>query len=216
MLAPSPRYPNVRLVPRLSQERGNADHGWLKTFRTSNFTDYYCSPVNSWSFLTAFNENRVEPSKGIGDSLGNREVLKRGDLQVTSAGTGITQAEYNRSAQKQVHFLQIWAKPNVARLTPKYYTRHYTDEEKKDNTDPFTYLCLRDHNLPSANVLYSFPAVALYRIMRNSYVHVIQTSGYNTGAAKGARVKINGGLELAEGDGAYALGKEGDKLEVEN
>jgi quercetin 2,3-dioxygenase len=116
---------------------------------------------------------------------------------------------------------------------------HYTDQEKKDQlvriVAPLSVPGVTDtregkgpapiHSpisvyatiiSPSVNVLYSFPAAALNEEMRKSYVHVIQTSGYNTGAAKGARVKINGGLELAEGDGAFALGKEGDKLEVEN
>jgi len=129
--------------------------------------------------------------------------------------------------------------PDEARLTPKYYTRHYTDEEKKDKlvriVAPLSVPEVMDtregrgpapiHSplsvyatiiSPSTNMLYSFPAPAPNEGMRKSYVHVIQTSGYNTGAAKGARVKINGGLELAEGDGVFALGKEGDKLEVEN
>lgn len=69
---------------------------------------------------------------------------------------------------------------------------------------------------PSSTVAHAFPAPAKGESLRKAYVHVVQTSGYNAKTSKGATVKINGGLELKEGDGAFAMGKSGDKLEIEN
>ena len=66
------------------------------------------------------------------DSMGNIETMKRGDVQMTSGGTGISHSEFNDGSSEQVHFIQIWALPSQRGLTPKYYTRHFTDEQKKD------------------------------------------------------------------------------------
>jgi len=206
------------------------------------------------------NEDRVEPSEGFGthghremeifsyvvrgelehkDSMGNLEILKRGDVQLTSAGTGIRHSEYNRNDKEQVHFLQIWAQPSKSNLTPKYFTRHFTDEEKTDKLvtvvapigdkdvqevregsgpapvqSPVT---LKATILnPGKVVEHTFPSPAADQAARKGYIHVVQTSGYNTGAAKGSRIRVNGGLELAEGDGTFAWGQAGDKLEIES
>lgn len=159
---------------------------------------------------------------------------------MTSAGTGITHSEYNRNNKEQVHFLQIWVQPNVSRLQPKYYARHFTDAEK---TDKLLQVVAPVSSAPSVaderegsgptpihsgvsvfasilssskTVTHDFPKPALGESMRKAYIHLIQRSGYNTKAAKGARIRINGGLELSEGDGAFAMGVEGDRLEIEN
>ena len=139
------------------------------------------------------------------DSMGNLEILKRGDIQLTSAGTGIRHSEYNRNAKEVVHFLQIWAQPSVNGLTPKYFTRHFTDEEKKDTlvtvvapigaegvtetregsgpTPVQSPVTLKATILsPGKTVEHTFTGAE-----RKGYVHVIQTSGYNTLAAKGNR-----------------------------
>src|SRR5258708_37202426 len=65
--------------------------------------------------------------------MGNLESLKRGDVQMTSAGTGITHSEFNRNTSQIAHLLQIWVPPSTPRLTPSYYTRHFTDAAKKNN-----------------------------------------------------------------------------------
>jgi len=255
----SPKYPSVKIEARPSHERGHADHGWLKTFHTFSFASYGDANYMGFGPLRVINEDRVQASKGFGlhshremeifsyvvsgelehkDSMGNLEILKRGDVQLTSAGTGIQHSEYNRNRSKQVHFLQIWANPAVSKLAPNYFTRHFTDEEKRDTLlrivapvgsegvsskredsgpapvqSPVTlYATLLS---PSKTVTHIFPTPVSSE-PRKSYIHVVQTSGYNTGEAKGARVRLNGGLELAEGDGAFAWGREGDKLEVEN
>lgn len=170
--------------------------------------------------------------------MGNVEVLKRGDLQMTSAGTGIRHSEHQHGA-KEVHFLQIWAVPSTRNLTPTYTTRHFADAEKADRwvrivapadapgvsaareaTGPapvHSPLVLSATILsPGKRLVHTFPASAG---PRKAYVHVIQRSGYNTKAATGASVKVAGdGADavLREGDGAYIVGEPGKEMSVEN
>ncbi|KAF8586446.1 pirin domain-containing protein [Ramaria rubella] len=255
----SPLHPNVTFVPRPSEGRGGDNHGWLKTFHSFSFAMYQDSQFDSWGALRVLNEDRVEPKTGFGthghrefeifsyvvngelehkDSMGNTEILKRGDVQLTSAGTGIRHSE-KAHGPKEVHFLQIWTVPSISRLEPKYFTRHFTDEEKKDKLvrvvapvkaegvlpdregsgpapvqSPVTlYATLLS---PSASVTHTFSSPGEGAKKRRGYVHVIQTSGYNTGKSSGASVQLNGGLQLAEGDGTFAVVAEGDKIEVKN
>jgi redox-sensitive bicupin YhaK (pirin superfamily) len=166
---------------------------------------------------------------------------------MTSAGTGISHSEYNRNNSDPVHFLQIWVQPSASRLIPKYYTRHFTDEEKKDKLVQIVapLLSSKDSKVvderegagpvpihapvsvyasilsPATTVEHSFTAPAPGESLSKAYIHVIQTSGYNAKNARsksegGARVIVNGGLELGEGDGAFAMGSTGDKWDIEN
>ena len=172
------------------------------------------------------------------DSMGNVEVLKRGDLQLTSAGTGIRHSEKTYGSGP-VHFLQIWSLPQVSGLTPKYFTRHFTDAEKTNRLVPivapfgsegvseeregagpapvqsplYLYATLLSKD---ASVTHKLKHSDISSGQRKAYVHVIQTSGYNTGKATGSRVLLNGGLELAEGDGAFAIGEEDQPIEIKN
>jgi len=141
---------SMKFIARRSQERGNADHGWLKTFHTFSFASYHDIQHQAFGSLRVINEDRVAPKTGFGthshrefeifsyvvageiehkDSMGNTEILGRGDLQLTSAGTGISHSE-KAHGSKQVHFLQIWSLPSTSKLQPKYFTRHFSDEEK--------------------------------------------------------------------------------------
>ena len=168
--------------------------------------------------------------------MGNVEVLKRGDLQLTSAGTGISHSE-KAHGSKQVHFLQIWSIPKTSRLTPKYFTRHFTDEEKADKWVRVVapvgapgVLADREGAGPApvqspltlyATLLGQGKTLSRPLEGKKGYIHVAQTSGYNEGKADGASVKISskGGEELTlrEGDGAYIfVGKSGNTLQVEN
>jgi len=254
----SPLHPNVTLLPRLSETRGGANHGWLKTFHTFSFAMYQDPEYDSWGSLRVLNEDRVEPNTGFGthghrefeifsyvvdgelehkDSMGNTEILKRGDLQMTSAGTGIRHSE-KAHGPKQVHFLQIWSVPSVSRLDPKYFTRHFADEEKQDKWARIVapvkaegVLATREGKgpapvqsplslyasliSPSTSLSHTFSAPG-QGSKRRAYVHVVQTSGYNTGKASGATVQVNGGLQLSEGDGVFAIAGEGEKIEVKN
>ncbi|KAF9471756.1 RmlC-like cupin [Pholiota conissans] len=248
---------SLKFVPRRSEERGNADHGWLKTFHTFSFAMYQDSKHELYGPLRVINEDRVAPRTGFGthshrefeifsyvvsgelehkDSMGNTEVLKRGDVQLTSAGTGISHSEKTYGS-KQVHFLQIWSLPSTARLTPKYFTRHFSDEEKADKWVRIVapvgaegVLATREGEGPapvqSPLTLYSTLLGAGKTLERplegkKGYIHVVQTSGYNEGPGKGASVRISSKgseeLTLREGDGAYILVEKGaNPLVVEN
>ncbi|CAK5283616.1 unnamed protein product [Mycena citricolor] len=247
---------SAKIIPRPSQKRGQADHGWLKTFHTFSFASYYDPLHAEFGALRVINEDRVAPRTGFGthshkefeifsyvvsgqlehkDSMGNTEILKRGDLQLTSAGTGISHSEKTYGPE-QVHFLQIWSLPRVARLTPKYFTRHFSDDEKRDQwvrvvAPVDAEGVLKDSRegkgpapVQSALTLYATllsGGKSLTQSVQGSkgYMHVVQTSGYNTGAATGSGVKASVGGEevvLREGDGAYMHFEGPGDIVVEN
>ncbi|CAG7847228.1 Quercetin 2,3-dioxygenase Short=Quercetinase; AltName: Full=Pirin-like protein YhhW [Serendipita indica DSM 11827] len=250
----------VEFVPRRNEDRGHANHGWLKTFHTFSFAGYQDYRFQKWGSLRVINEDRVAPGEGFGthghkefeifsflvsgelehrDSMGNKEVLKRGDIQLTSAGTGISHSEMqHKKSPLPVHFLQIWAIPRTSGLPPKYYNRHFTDEEKRDTLVPVvapvgtkgvteeregsgpapvqSNLHLFSTILsPGKKVTHNFLQSA-NGAKRKGYLHVIQTSGYNKGKATGSLVKVNSDLFLSEGDGAFAQGPQGAPITIEN
>jgi len=136
---------------RRSADRGHADHGWLDSFHTFSFADYYDSDFEGFGCLRVINEDRVQANRGFGrhphrdfeifsyivqgalkhdDSLGHSETLIRGQVQFTSAGTGIAHSEMNGSSKELVHFLQIWVKPRSNGLKPSYSTATFSDADK--------------------------------------------------------------------------------------
>jgi redox-sensitive bicupin YhaK (pirin superfamily) len=140
------------LEVRRSLDRGYVDHGWLKTYHTFSFADYYDPVYEEYGPLRVINEDRIKPGKGFDghahrdveiltyvlegelehhDSLGNQSIVRPGDIQRMSAGTGITQSELNRSASHVVHLLQIWLKPSAAGVTPSYEQKHFAAGEKR-------------------------------------------------------------------------------------
>ncbi|MCO5565824.1 hypothetical protein L7F22_019499 [Adiantum nelumboides] len=134
--------------------RGSADHGWLKTFHTFSFASYYNPQWMTFGCLRVVNEDRVAAKTGFPthphnnaeifsyiingklthkDSMGNVETLQRGEVQFTSAGSGIRHSEYNDHPKDECHFLQIWYTPRQRNLTPKYYTLPQVKDEEKTN-----------------------------------------------------------------------------------
>jgi len=126
---------------RRSSERGHANHGWLDTYHTFSFADYYDPKHEDFHALRVINEDRVAPGMGFGmhghkdmeivtivlegalehkDSLGNGEVLRPGEFQRMSAGTGIKHSEFNPSETEAVHLYQIWLHPERRGLAPSY------------------------------------------------------------------------------------------------
>ena len=121
--------------------RGHANHGWLDTHQTFSFANYYDPERMHFGVLRVLNDDRVDPGKGFGrhphdnmeiisiplegdlehkDSMGNTAVIKHGDIQVMSAGTGIFHSEYNKNTDRDAKFLQIWLFPKTKNVTPRY------------------------------------------------------------------------------------------------
>ena len=222
---------------RKSSERGFADHGWLKSFHTFSFAGYYDPQNMGYGPLRVINEDRVAPGEGFGkhphrdmeiisyvldgelehkDSMGTGSIIRPGDVQRMSAGTGVFHSEYNPSAKNGVHFLQIWIEPEKSGITPSYEQKFFGPEEKRGKLRLLASPDGRDGSVTVHQDARLYVALVngdenvTYELAddRKAFVHVARGS-----------VKVNG-QQLGSGDALKIEGEsevvidQGDKAEV--
>jgi len=230
----------MKIKVRRCEERGTGNLGWLKTSHTFSFGNYYDPSFDEFGCLRVLNEDYVRPKRGFGthshrgfeifsylvsgqlehrDSMGNSEVLKRGDVQFTTSGTGITHSEMNPSHFDRVHFLQIWVKPNNSFLDPSYHTKSFSDSEKMNRLCPII-APIGQKNSPTIPIHASFFMYACILEPGNSiphdfvfskgYLHVIETENQST-------IELDQAHLLQPGDGAFIYpGKTTKHLNLSN
>jgi Pirin-related protein len=189
-----------------AETRGDANHGWLHSRHTFSFADYYDPERVHFGMLRVLNDDIVEAGMGFGthphdnmeiisiplegdlehkDSMGNVSVIKHGDVQVMSAGTGITHSEYNKNKDKRVKFLQIWVFPDRKNVKPRY--------------DQIT-LNIKDRHNKFQQILSPNPDDAGVWIYQNAWFHLAQ---FENGFSADYNIK-------AKGNGVYAFILSGD------
>jgi len=223
---------------RKSADRGQADHGWLVSRHTFSFADYYDPREMGFGTLRVINDDRVAPGQGFGthphrdmeiisyvldgalehrDSMGTGSVIRPGDVQRMSAGTGVTHSEYNPAPDTPVHFLQIWIEPAVRGVKPGYAQKNFPEAEKRGrlrlvaspdgaegsisiNQDARVYAALIDGAEKATHVL---PAG------RRAYVHIargeVDLNGQKLGPGDGAKIVAEADLRFTNGKGAEVL-----------
>ena len=222
---------------RRAEDRGSSNLSWLKSKHTFSFGHYYDPEYIGFKSLRVINDDRVLSGAGFGthphdnmeiisyvlsgalahkDSMGNGSIIRPGDVQRLSAGTGITHSEYNHSKSEEVHFLQIWFLPDERDVQPSYQQKSFADQEKRGKFRLVASKTGRDNsvslhqNIDMSVALINGDEMVTYPISPNRalWTHV----------ARGA-VTMNG-FQLKEGDGAAITNKselrfeKGDQAEV--
>lgn len=223
---------------RKSSERGRAEHGWLSSRHTFSFADYRDPRHMGFGPLRVINEDRVAPAQGFGthghadmeilsyvldgalehkDSMGNGSVLRYGDVQRMSAGTGVRHSEFNHSPESPVHFLQIWIFPDRNGLPPSYEEKHFDPASKRgvlrligssDGRDG-SVVIHQDASL-FASILDGADRVEhALQAGRGAYVHVARGSldvgGQRLQAGDALKITSEASIVLANGDDAEIL-----------
>ncbi|MBI2382277.1 MAG: pirin family protein [Gammaproteobacteria bacterium] len=210
------------LILRPAAERGYADHGWLQARHSFSFAEYYDPRHMGVSVLRVINEDRVAPGAGFPthghadmeiityilsgilehrDSMGNTAQILAGEVQLMSAGSGVTHSEYNPSATEPVHLLQIWVRPRTKGVTPGYQQRDYAGDDAT--------LRLLVSGDGAEDSLLAQQDFRLYRVQLQAGEHLTQTLDsartYYVQVAKGAGMLND--RALAAGDGLSLTGE---------
>ena len=226
------------LSVRRSEERGLADFGWLHSRHTFSFGEYYDPQHMGFSDLRVINDDQVAPGQGFGthphrdmeiftyvlsgalehrDSMGTGSVIRPGDVQMMSAGTGVRHSEFNPSGDEPVHFLQIWIVPNVLNAEPRYRQKAFTAGEKRGQLRLIVSPDEAEGSLPvhqDARVyagLFDGGERAQHQVAagRAAYVHVargnLSLNGKPLSAGDGVRVSDESVLTLDQGRDAEVL-----------
>ena len=215
---------------RRGSDRGHRNYGWLDTFHTFSFNDYHDPDFMGFRSLRVVNEDRVAPGEGFGthphrdmeivtyvlsgalahrDSMGNGSVIRPGEVQRMSAGTGVTHSEFNHDANEKVHFLQIWVLPERKGLSPSYEQRAFPEAGNKGN---LRLLASRDGRDGSVTI-HQDVSLFVTRLGKGESVAVALAAGRYAWAqvVRGA-VTLNG-RSLSAGDGAAVSEESGFTLE---
>jgi redox-sensitive bicupin YhaK (pirin superfamily) len=223
---------------RKAADRGVAEHGWLSSRHTFSFAGYMDPAQIGFSDLRVINEDRVAPGQGFGkhphlnmeifsyvldgalahsDSMGTGSVIKPGDVQLMSAGTGVTHSEFNGSDDESVHFLQIWIVPEKAGGKPVYQQRHFAEADKRGRLRLIISPDGRDESLriqQDVSVyagLFNGDESATLTLAKDryAYVHVargsVELNGVKLESGDGVRLRNPQTLQLNAGDHAEVL-----------
>jgi redox-sensitive bicupin YhaK (pirin superfamily) len=223
---------------RKAADRGVAEHGWLSSRHTFSFADYRDPDEIGFSDLRVVNEDRVTPGRGFGthphrdmeifsyvlegtlahsDSMGTGSQIKPGDVQLMSAGSGVTHSEFNGSRDEPVHFLQVWIVPDHTGGKPVYQQRHFSDADKRgrlrliispDGRDGS--LRIQQNTLVYAGLFNGDESATLALDQnRHAYVHVargrVELNGVKLEAGDGVRLRNPQTLQLSGGKDAEVL-----------
>lgn len=223
---------------RHANERGHANHGWLDSWHTFSFADYYDPDQMGFGPLRVINDDRVQPGQGFGthghrdmeivtyvldgalehkDSLGNGSVMRYGDVQRMTAGSGIRHSEFNHSAHEPVHFLQIWILPDRLDLQPSYEQKVIANEDKRGQLRLIasadgrenSVTIHQDASIYAAQLDGAEAATHRFAAGRDGYLHVargsIDLNGLTLEAGDGARIVGEPEIQLSSGHAAEVL-----------
>lgn len=223
---------------RLASDRGHAQHGWLDSHHSFSFGSYFDPEHVEYGPLRVINEDRVQPGNGFGthghrdmeiisyvlagelahqDSLGNGSVIRPGDVQRMSAGTGVRHSEFNPSQTAPVHFLQIWIQPSQTGIAPSYEEKRFDDADKRgrlrliaspDAADG-SVLIHQDARLYAGLFDGREAATLTLAPGRRAYVHVargaIRANGVRLAAGDALKVASLDEVRLSDGEHAEVL-----------
>ena len=211
---------------RKSEDRGHFDFGWLDTYHTFSFDQYYDPAHMHFRSLRVINEDRVQPAHGFPthshrdmeiityilsgalehrDSMGNGSVIRPGDVQRMSAGTGVSHSEFNPSDTEPVHLLQIWILPETGGLPPSYEEKHFSNEERRDR---LRLIASKDGRDGSVRIHQDAQLYATALDAGKTVVHTLAENRYAWLQVARGTIRLNE-IELKQGDGA-AVRKESE------